>query len=462
MHKSSLSKLKNINMWLYNQNKKELLRFLTCGNVDDGKSTLIGRLLYDTNQIYDDHLLSLKKVSKKHGTQGQNIDLALLTDGLQAEIEQGITIDVAYRYFSTENRKFIIADTPGHQQYTRNMATGASTSDLAILLIDARKGMLSQTRMHSFICTLLGIRYLLIAINKMDLMDYKKEIFYQIQEEFLKFSKKLPSNTTIDFIPISALTGENVVTESKHMNTWYKGLTILKFLEKIDIHKKNKEKMRFPIQYINRPNFNFRGYSGTLVSGKLCVGKKIKVLPSGMSSTIHRILTFDGDLKTAVSGQAITVVLKDDIDVSRGDIFINFDDTLSTAQKISLDIVWMGKDPIKIGQKYKIKICGKKVLAHIDNIQYQIDMNHLGEYKKVDHLPLNGIGVIDITVNEKIIVDKYFDNKITGSMIFIDCINNLTVGAGMVKSMSNIQSKKDMFQNFEKELKSLIQRYFPH
>lgn len=288
-----------VEAYLHAQQHKSLLRFLTCGSVDDGKSTLIGRLLHDTRQIYEDQLSSLHNDSKRHGTQGEKLDLALLVDGLQAEREQGITIDVAYRYFSTEKRKFIIADTPGHEQYTRNMATGASTCDLAILLMDARKGVLDQTRRHSFISTLLGIKHLVVAVNKMDLVDYSEETFNRIREEYLTFAEQLPGNLDIRFVPLSALEGDNVASQSASM-PWYTGPTLLEMLETVQIQRVvETQPMRFPVQYVNRPNLDFRGFSGTVASGTVQVGQRVKVLPSGVESTVARIVTFDGDLPEA-------------------------------------------------------------------------------------------------------------------------------------------------------------------
>ena len=306
-----------VEAWLHAQQHKSLLRFLTCGSVDDGKSTLIGRLLHDTRQIYEDQLSTLHNDSKRHGTQGEKLDLALLVDGLQAEREQGITIDVAYRYFSTEKRKFIIADTPGHEQYTRNMATGASTCDLAILLIDARKGVLDQTRRHSFISTLLGIKHLVVAVNKMDLVDYSQQTFEEIKQSYLDFAEQLPGDLDIRFVPLSALEGENVAAPSAAMN-WYSGPTLLDVLETVEVQRVvEQQPMRFPVQYVNRPNLDFRGYAGTLASGVVQVGQRVKVLPSGVESAIARIVTFDGDLQQASAGEAITLVLKDEIDISR-------------------------------------------------------------------------------------------------------------------------------------------------
>ena len=332
-----------VEAWMVAQQHKVCCVFQSCGSVDDGKSTLIGRLLHDTRQIYEDQLSSLHNDSKRHGTQGEKLDLALLVDGLQAEREQGITIDVAYRYFSTEKRKFIIADTPGHEQYTRNMATGASTCDLAILLIDARKGVLDQTRRHSFISTLLGIKHLVVAINKMDLVDFSEETFNRIREDYLTFAEQLPGSLDIRFVPLSALEGDNVASQSASM-PWYSGPTLLEVLETVEIQRiVDTQPMRFPVQYVNRPNLDFRGFSGTVASGTVQVGQRLKVLPSGVESSVARIVTFDGDLQEAAAGEAITLVLKDEIDISRGDLLVDAQASLPAVQSASIDVVWMAE-----------------------------------------------------------------------------------------------------------------------
>ncbi|WP_395765392.1 sulfate adenylyltransferase subunit CysN [Buchnera aphidicola (Myzus persicae)] len=453
----------NFKNWLDLNQKKSLLKFLTCGSVDDGKSTLIGRLLHDTQQIYDDQLSSLKNDSKRHGTQGNKIDLALIVDGLQSEREQGITIDVAYRYFSTHKRKFIIADTPGHEQYTRNMVTGASTCDLSILLIDARKGLSEQTYRHSFISTLLGIKDLVVAINKMDLVNYKEEIFINIKKKFLQFSKKLPENLNIMFIPISALIGENIVFKS-HAMPWYNGLTLLDILETIKIqYKNNSEEIRFPVQYINRPNSEFRGYSGTLLSGSIHVGQLIKILPININSRITNIVTFDKNLEKAEVGQAITIVLKDEIDINRGDFFVNTNSLLKPSQEAIIDVVWMIDDLLLIGGSYNIKLSGKKTRVYIKEILFQIDINTLIK-RKSDSLSLNSIGRIKVMFSEPMIFDNYDENRMTGNIIFIDFLTNITVGAGMIKS--NLRTKKpilhDQKKDFELDLHAFVSKHFPH
>jgi len=451
-----------VEAWLTAQQHKSLLRFLTCGSVDDGKSTLIGRLLHDTRQIYEDQLSSLHNDSKRHGTQGEKLDLALLVDGLQAEREQGITIDVAYRYFSTEKRKFIIADTPGHEQYTRNMATGASTCDLAILLIDARKGVLDQTRRHSFISTLLGIKHLVVAINKMDLVEYDQARFEQIKQDYLDFAAQLPEDLDIRFVPMSALEGDNVASASQTM-TWYSGPTLLDVLETVELKRiVDHQPMRFPVQYVNRPNLDFRGYAGTLASGSVQVGQRVKVLPSGVESTIARIVTFDGDLQEAGAGEAITLVLQDEIDISRGDLLVDASEALSAVQSASVDVVWMAEQPLQAGQSYDLKIAGKKTRGRVEKVLHQVEINSL-ETRQVDSLPLNGIGRIEITFDEPMVLDSYQQNPVTGGMIFIDRLSNVTVGAGMIHQPNHgAPVNSGEFTAFELELNALVRRHFPH
>ncbi|MBU5600719.1 MULTISPECIES: sulfate adenylyltransferase subunit CysN [Citrobacter] len=451
-----------VEAWMVAQQHKSLLRFLTCGSVDDGKSTLIGRLLHDTRQIYEDQLSSLHNDSKRHGTQGEKLDLALLVDGLQAEREQGITIDVAYRYFSTEKRKFIIADTPGHEQYTRNMATGASTCDLAILLIDARKGVLDQTRRHSFISTLLGIKHLVVAINKMDLVSFSEETFNRIREDYLTFAEQLPGNLDIRFVPLSALEGDNVASPSVSM-PWYSGPTLLEVLETVEIQRiVDTQPMRFPVQYVNRPNLDFRGYAGTLASGRVQVGQRVKVLPSGVESSVARIVTFDGDLQQAYAGEAITLVLKDEIDISRGDLLLDAGEALPAVQSAAVDVVWMAEQPLSPGQSYDIKVAGKKTRARVDTVQYQVDINNLTQ-REVDALPLNGIGLVNLTFDEPLVLDTYQQNPVTGGLIIIDRLTNVTVGAGLVREpIIQEQAAASQFSAFELELNALVRRHFPH
>lgn len=451
-----------VEAWLHAQQHKSLLRFLTCGSVDDGKSTLIGRLLHDTRQIYEDQLSTLHNDSKRHGTQGEKLDLALLVDGLQAEREQGITIDVAYRYFSTEKRKFIIADTPGHEQYTRNMATGASTCDLAILLIDARKGVLDQTRRHSFIATLLGIRHLVVAVNKMDLVEYSETVFEQFKQDYLDFAQQLPTDLDIKFVPLSALEGDNVATPSEKMS-WYTGPTLLDVLETVNIiNIREQQPMRFPVQYVNRPNLDFRGYAGTLASGSIRVGQKVKVLPSGVESTVARIVTFDGDLQEAWAGEAITLVLADERDISRGDTLVDANETVKPVQNAKVDVVWMAEQPLSVGQSYDIKVGGKKARARVENIEYQVEINSLTQ-RVVENLPLNGIGLVELAFDEPLVLDNYQSNAVTGGIIFIDRLTNVTVGAGLVReALEQVYEESDKYSAFELELNSLVRRHFPH
>jgi sulfate adenylyltransferase subunit 1 len=452
-----------VEAYLHAQQHKSLLRFLTCGSVDDGKSTLIGRLLHDTRQIYEDQLSSLHNDSKRHGTQGEKLDLALLVDGLQAEREQGITIDVAYRYFSTEKRKFIIADTPGHEQYTRNMATGASTCDLAILLMDARKGVLDQTRRHSFISTLLGIKHLVVAVNKMDLVDYSEAKFNEIRDAYLTFAAQLPGELDIRFVPLSALEGDNVASQSEKM-PWYSGPTLLEVLETVEIKRVvENQPLRFPVQYVNRPNLDFRGYAGTLASGTVSVGQRVKVLPSGVESAVARIVTFDGDLQQAAAGEAITLVLKDEIDISRGDLLVDVNENIPAVQSASVDVVWMAEQPLQPGQSYEIKIAGKKTRARVDGVQYQVDINNLMQ-RDATTLPLNGIGLVDLTFDEPLVLDKYQQNPVTGGLIFIDRLTNVTVGAGMVREpqLQTTAVSNGDFSAFELELNALVRKHFPH
>ncbi|MFP1922304.1 sulfate adenylyltransferase subunit CysN [Lonsdalea quercina] len=451
-----------VEAYLLAQQDKSLLRFLTCGSVDDGKSTLIGRLLHDTRQIYEDQLSTLHNDSKRLGTQGEKLDLALLVDGLQAEREQGITIDVAYRYFSTEKRKFIIADTPGHEQYTRNMATGASTCELAILLIDARKGVLDQTRRHSFIATLLGIRHLVVAVNKMDLVDYQQSVFEQFKQDYLDFAQQLPADLNVTFVPLSALEGDNVATPSTQMS-WYNGPTLLEVLETVDVAPHSlSQPLRFPVQYVNRPNLDFRGYAGTVASGVVHVGQRVKVLPSGVESAIARIVTFDGDLPQAQVGEAVTLVLEKEIDISRGDLIVDHAETLEAVQSAQVDVVWMAEQPLIAGQSYDIKIAGKKTRARVENIQYQVEINTLTQ-RVTESLPLNGIGLVELTFDEPLVLDRYPQNHVTGGMIFIDRLSNVTVGAGLVREgVEQTYEEPGTYSAFELELNALVRRHFPH
>ena len=451
----------SIEEYLQQQQHKSLLRFLTCGSVDDGKSTLIGRLLHDSRQVYEDQLKSLHSDSQKVGTRGEKLDFALLVDGLQAEREQGITIDVAYRYFSTTKRKFIIADTPGHEQYTRNMATGASTCDLAIILIDARKGVLEQTRRHSFIASLLGIRQFIVAINKMDLVEFDEATFRRIEAEYLAFAAALPA-TDIKVVPLSAVDGDNLVTLSER-SPWYQGESLLTLLENAEVGGHNRElPVRLPVQLVSRPDLNFRGYMGTLASGVLKPGDTLRVLPSGKQSVVERIVTFDGDLQEAVAGQAITVTLRDEIDISRGDLLVAPEATTAVTRKVKAHLVWMTEDPLVTGRLYDIKLATKKTQGEFDTIAHRIDVNTL-QHHAASELKLNEIGLVELSLNNAVGVDPYTEVKDTGSFIVIDRLSNVTIGAGMiVEALPDEVEKPQQFSEFELEFNALVRKHFPH
>ncbi|WP_336938143.1 sulfate adenylyltransferase subunit CysN [Acinetobacter modestus] len=433
-HQSDLIS-QDILAYLKQHENKDLLRFLTCGNVDDGKSTLIGRLLYDSKLIYEDQLQAVTRDSKKVGTTGDAPDLALLVDGLQAEREQGITIDVAYRYFSTEKRKFIIADTPGHEQYTRNMATGASTADLAIILIDARYGVQTQTRRHTFIASLLGIKNIVVAINKMDLVEFSESRFNEIQVEYDAFLSQLgerrPEN--ILFVPISALNGDNVVNPSAS-TPWYKGQTLMSILESVEIKRdSNKKEFRFPVQYVNRPNLDFRGFAGTIALGEINVGDEIVALPSGKKSTVKEIVTFDGNLEQAIAGQAVTLTLNDEIDISRGNVLVRAGEQPLISRSVRASVVWMNEHPLVKGKLYNLKIGTQTVPAKVSAINYRVNVNTL-EHTQVEELELNAIADLVIEFDAPVVFDQYQDSRYTGSLIFIDRLSNVTVGAGMIEA----------------------------
>ena len=412
---------------LYQQ--KELLRFITCGSVDDGKSTLIGRLLYDTDMIFDDHMQALEKDSKKHGTTGAEVDLALLVDGLQSEREQGITIDVAYRYFSTDKRKFIIADTPGHEQYTRNMATGASTANLAVILIDARKGVLTQTRRHSFIVSLLGIRHAVVAINKMDLMGYDKQVYERIMADYRALATSL-GVPDVQFVPVSALKGENVVHRGASM-PWYAGPTLLDLLESVDVTgDMNFKDLRLPVQYVNRPNLDFRGYCGTLAAGVLRKGDTLMALPSRRTSQVTSILGSDGKLDTAFSPMAVTVTLADEIDISRGDVLVHSERAPHVSASLDAWLIWMADAPMLPGKQYLFKLNAKTVSGVVEKIHHVVDVNTF-QKDLADEMKLNQIAQVRVKFNEPVAFDPYAVSRSTGSFIVIDRLSNGTVGAGM-------------------------------
>lgn len=430
-HQSDLIS-EDILAYLAQHERKELLRFLTCGNVDDGKSTLIGRLLHDSKMIYEDHLEAITRDSKKVGTTGEDVDLALLVDGLQAEREQGITIDVAYRYFSTARRKFIIADTPGHEQYTRNMATGASTCDLAIILVDARYGVQTQTKRHSFITSLLGIKHIVVAVNKMDLMDFDQAVFEKIKADYLAFAERIELKpSSLHFVPMSALKGDNVVNRSERA-PWYDGQSLMEILESVEIAgDRNFDDLRFPVQYVNRPNLNFRGFAGTLASGIVRKGDEIAVLPSGKTSRVKSIVTFDGELEQATPGEAITLTLEDEIDVSRGDMLVHAENRPRIADSFDAMLVWMGEEPMLPGKKYDIKRATSYVPGSIASIAHKVDVNTL-EQGAASSLQLNEIGKVRVSLDAPIALDGYAHNRTTGAFIVIDRLTNGTVGAGMI------------------------------
>jgi bifunctional enzyme CysN/CysC len=428
-HQSDLIE-SDISAYLKAQSEKSFLRFITCGSVDDGKSTLIGRLLYDSKMIFEDQLSALEGDSKKFGTQGQNIDFALLVDGLAAEREQGITIDVAYRFFSTDKRKFIVADTPGHEQYTRNMATGASTADLAILMIDARKGILTQTKRHSFIVSLLGIKNVVLAINKMDLVNYDQATFNHIEKEYRSFAKDLGFAEIVS-IPLSALVGDNILEHSTK-TPWFSGSTLMEHLETVQIASDIKEKpFRLPVQWVNRPNLDFRGFSGTIASGSVKVGDEIIALPSAKTSTVKSIIGPKGEKKTAEVGEAITLSLADEIDVSRGDVIAKSKDRPETTDQFQANIIWMHDEQMLPGRPYLIKTINKTIEGVITELKYKVNVNSL-EHENAKTLVLNEVGLVNIKLGQAIAFDAYNANKAMGSFIIIDKFTNTTVACGMI------------------------------
>ncbi|MBL4893850.1 MAG: sulfate adenylyltransferase subunit CysN [Emcibacter sp.] len=420
----------DIEGYLKEQEHKSFLRFITCGSVDDGKSTLIGRLLYDSKLIFEDQLAALENDSKKVGTQGGDMDFALLVDGLAAEREQGITIDVAYRFFATDKRKFIVADTPGHEQYTRNMATGASSADVAVILIDARKGILTQTRRHSYIVNLLGIRHAVIAINKMDLVDYAQGVYQDIEKDYREFAENL-NFSSITFVPLSALKGDNIIEAGENMD-WYSGPTLMKILETIDVsNQKQEQPFRMPVQWVNRPDLDFRGFSGTIASGTIKAGDEIIALPSGKTSRIKSISTYDGDLDLAVADQAITLTLEDEIDISRGDVISEINQRPEVTDQFQAQVIWMHDQPMLPGRPYLIKTTNKTVTGEVTGLKYKVNVNSL-EHEAGKTLELNEVGICNISLDEAIVFEPYRENPAMGSFIMIDKISNVTVAAGMI------------------------------
>ena len=459
----------DIEGYLKEHENKDMLRFLTCGSVDDGKSTLIGRMLYDSKMIFDDQLSAAEGESKKYGTTGEKIDMALLVDGLQSEREQGITIDVAYRFFATENRKFIIADTPGHEQYTRNMVTGASTADVAIILIDARKGILTQTRRHSFIVSLLGIEHVIVAINKMDLVDFSEEVFNEISQSYGELATELGIKNTY-YLPVSALDGDNVVDKSEK-TPWYKGKPMLGLLDSMDITKEQKaEDFRFPVQYVNRPNLDFRGFCGTIAAGSVQVGDAITVLPSGKSTTVKSIINA-GDItednreattNEAYAPMAITITTEDEVDISRGDMLVHTKSMPSVSNNLKVMLVWMDENPMQLDRSYDIKRATSVVPGSFEHINYKVDVNTY-EREEVETLQLNDIASCRMVLTRPIAADAYTDNRLTGSFIVVDRITNNTVGAGMIVGVSrrNTEVLTKEYSESEKELNAYVRKHFP-
>ena len=425
----------DIDSYLERHQHKTMLRFITCGSVDDGKSTLIGRLLYDSKMIFEDQLAALESDSKRVGTQGQEIDFALLVDGLAAEREQGITIDVAYRFFSTENRKFIVADCPGHEQYTRNMVTGASTADLAVILIDARKGVLVQTRRHSFLCHQLGIKNLVLAVNKMDLIGYDQTQYDAIIEAYRAFAESIGiENFTA--IPISGLAGDNITTRSENTD-WYDGPTLMEHLESVEVRSDANlsEPFRMPVQWVNRPNLDFRGFSGLVASGSLKVGDPVRVLPSGKTSTVSKVVLFDQEMEGAQAGQSVTICLADEIDCSRGSVLAEADSPPEVSDQFEATIVWLDDDPMLAGRAYAMKLASQTVSATVAEPKYEININDpgsVGSQLAAKTLKLNAIGVAEVTTDKPIVFEPYTQNRALGGFILIDKITNRTVGAGML------------------------------
>lgn len=476
-HQSDLIS-ENIEAYLKEHENKEILRFITCGSVDDGKSTLIGRLLYDSKMIFEDQLAAIEKDSKKVGTTGEKIDLALLVDGLASEREQGITIDVAYRFFSTEKRKFIIADTPGHEQYTRNMATGASTADVAIILIDARQGILTQTKRHSYIASLLGIKNLIVAINKMDLVDFSEEVFENIKKDYKEIIPNLPHNEdlNIQYIPISALDGDNILTNSPKA-PWYKDQPLMELLDTIEIHKKESNSFRLPVQYVVRPHLNFRGFSGTIASGSINVGDEITVLPSGKTSKVKSIVSNDikdlrplgkdevvETIQTAFAPMATTITLEDEIDISRGDMIVKSSDIPKVSNHLSAMVVWMDEAPLTLGQNYVIKRATSVLNGTFNSVDFKKNINTFEEVD-ADKLELNDIAQVTVSLDREIAVDPYHENRYTGSFIIIDKYTNSTVGAGMIVSSvegsAELASDSKEYTQAEKELNAFIRKNYP-
>ncbi|MDR2033801.1 MAG: sulfate adenylyltransferase subunit CysN [Helicobacteraceae bacterium] len=454
-----------IESYLKDQEQKELLRFIACGSVDDGKSTLIGRLLHDSKTLYEDQIAALKEGSKKGGAQDDELDLSLLVDGLQAELEQKITIDVAYRYFSTKRRKFIVADTPGHEQYTRNMATGASSADLAIILIDATKGVSTQTKRHSYIVHLLGVDCVAVAINKMDAIGYERERYEAIAADYAELAAQIGIKR-VAFFPVSALKGDNIVSKSENTK-WFDRTPLMEFLETVEIARGKTADFRFPVQLVVRPDRHFRGFAGTIASGVVRAGDPIRVLPSGAVSRIARIVTYDGDLQSARTDMAVTLTLTDEIDVSRGDTIVKEgEEPPQIASDFEADLVWLGEEPLGLDKSYLIKIGTKTMPANVTAIKYLIDVNSL-KRREASQIALNSICRVSIAALGSLVFDPYDQNRATGGFILIDRFSNATVAAGMIRAKAQsaeiaFASKNDRPNAFEIELNALIRKHFPH
>ena len=451
----------DIDAYLDRHQHKSLLRFITCGSVDDGKSTLIGRLLYDSKMIFEDQLAALEADSKRVGTQGQNIDFALLVDGLAAEREQGITIDVAYRFFATDRRKFIVADTPGHEQYTRNMVTGASTADLAVILVDARKGVLTQTRRHSYLCHLLGIRNIVLAINKMDLVDYDQKVFDRIRLAYSAFAQSI-GITSFTPIPISGFAGDNITAASAN-TPWYKGEPLMEILETvpIDADADRAKPFRLPVQWVNRPNLDFRGFSGLIAGGTVKPGDAVRILPSGKTSTVARVVTFDGDLAEGVAGQSVTLTLADEVDCSRGDVIAAAGDPPQAADQFEATIVWMADEEMLPGRSYWLKLGTQTVTANVQQPKYQINVNTM-EHTAAKTLELNAIGVANLSTDRPLVFEAYEASRDLGGFILIDKFTNATVAAGMIHfSLRRAQNVHWQATDITREARAVAMRQKP-
>lgn len=449
----------DIESYLEKHLRKDLLRFLTCGSVDNGKSTLIGRLLYDSKLIYEDQLAAVVSDSRKFNTTSNDFDLSLLVDGLQAEREQGITIDVAYRYFSTDKRKFIIADSPGHEQYTRNMLTGASNCDLAIVIVDASQGIQTQTKRHSYLCSLIGIKHIIVAVNKMDLVNFDQSVYRAIKKEYKEMSVTFGFKD-VRFVPVSALDGDNVVTQSKN-TPWYPGSPLMRLLETIETSNKiQAEPMRFPVQYVNRPNSDFRGYCGTVKSGTVQIGDKVTVLPSNLTTTVKSILSTEGETNKAYAGEAITLLFNDELDISRGCVISSAGSLPEATNEFQANVVWFNPAPLRPEYEYMFKFASKKCTGKIQSVQFQVDVNSL-ERTKSDSLFMNDIGSAEIKLNELVAVDSYTHLPGTGSFIVIDRMSKATVGAGMVTQAKSSGLIDRVYSQSDIDMNQYIRKHYP-